>query len=402
MVGGTTLATVSGMNLRTRVFALASLTVTLVACSTSTDGPSSEEESDEGALSISDMTTGPGEAPGSVFIPSGPIAFQRGRPGLIRYIVIHDIEGPASAAINLFRRPTGESSSHYVVDAKGGVVQMVKERDIANHAFHSVMNAYAIGIEHDGYAKGVDRNGHAVPYSAALYDGSAKLVADLAKRYRIPLDREHIIGHHQVPKTEEQALPCGPNQVCGGRSGHTDPGPAWDWSGYMARVASAAREIGYTADQALSDRDFALETIQPLAKLDLRNADGSRPRLVGGFWATQCSEVDPRKQITFRTILDTGAPARAETRYRQPQASNCGTLSGGKYPLVFSGYRRAELESLCVRAGDETYKLTRTAGSCTNGKPECLGNPSCVAPGDDCERNEFALLAPADAARLCR
>ena len=51
---------------------------------------------------------------------------------------------------------------------------------------------------------------------------SAKVVAILAKKYGIPCDRAHIIGHVEVPGAT-----------------HTDPGEEWPWGEYMALVTAA-------------------------------------------------------------------------------------------------------------------------------------------------------------------
>jgi hypothetical protein len=66
-------------------------------------------------------------------------------------------------------------------------------------------------------------------YTESEYRASAQLVAYLANRWSIPLDREHIIGHNEVPN------PYHPGWL-GGASGHTDPGMYWNWGHYMNLV----------------------------------------------------------------------------------------------------------------------------------------------------------------------
>src|SRR5439155_775584 len=51
----------------------------------------------------------------------------------------------------------------------------------------------------------------------------------LAARYGSPIDREHIIGHYQVPDPTDPSLG-------GGSDHHTDPGPYWKWDYYMRLV----------------------------------------------------------------------------------------------------------------------------------------------------------------------
>ena len=53
-------------------------------------------------------------------------------------------------------------------------------------------------------------------------------VRDLAKSYGVPLDREHIIGHDEIPGVTA-ARQAGM---------HWDPGPYWDWDRYMQLLLS--------------------------------------------------------------------------------------------------------------------------------------------------------------------
>lgn len=64
--------------------------------------------------------------------------------------------------------------------------------DIAWHAGNWRVNARSIGIEHAGYSY------RPRSITEAEYKASARLVAYLARRMRIPIDRRHIIGHHEV------------------------------------------------------------------------------------------------------------------------------------------------------------------------------------------------------------
>ena len=173
----------------------------------------------------------PTDYPGAVWAPASPGNFQpSGRPSPalpIDRIVIHDIEGAGPEAIRWFQNPQARVSSHYVVDGQTGrVTQLVRERDIAWHAGDRLTNAHSVGIEHGGYAY---RPGF---YNPVEYEASAHLVRAIALRYGIPCDRTHIIGHFEVPDSAH------PGQG-GGRNGHTDPGPYWDY--FIALVRSDAR-----------------------------------------------------------------------------------------------------------------------------------------------------------------
>jgi N-acetyl-anhydromuramyl-L-alanine amidase AmpD len=137
----------------------------------------------------------------------------------IRYIVIHDTEATYSLTLSLFQNPKYFASAHYVVRASDGhVAQMIPTAHVAWHAGNWYVNAHSVGIEHEGVAiEG------AAWYNEQMYLASARLVRYLALRFNVPLDREHIVGHDNVPGTSTT------NQG----TQHWDPGPFWDWNHYM-------------------------------------------------------------------------------------------------------------------------------------------------------------------------
>lgn len=137
----------------------------------------------------------------------------------IKYIVIHDTEGSYQSAIDWFQNPASFVAVHYVIRSSDGeVTQMVRTKDVGWQAGNWYMNMHSIGIEHEGVAA----EGGSW-YTEAMYRSSAKLVRYLADRYDVPLDRQHIIGHDQVPAINPARVP----------RMHYDPGPYWDWDHYM-------------------------------------------------------------------------------------------------------------------------------------------------------------------------
>ena len=289
----------------------------------------------------------------TMFLKPSSSAFQSGRPGVVRYIVIHDIEGSASSAINTFRGHGAQTSAHYVVDSAGGIVQMVRESDVANHAGHAAFNGYAVGIEHAGHTKHNE-------YTDAEYRGSAKLAADIAKRHGIPIDQDHIIGHSQVPTTNEVMTPCSRSSTtCGGRNQHADPGPFWDWTKYMALVTEAARSIGYSGVGS-PDPHIAAAPDERLAFTS---------DLPGSYWITHCNEHG--LQTAFETI---GGVSDAESRYVQDAVGGCGTARTGVLPLVLRGLAEAEVHGLTLRACENGVARTYSI----DGEMPCGGGGLCA------------------------
>ncbi|GHE02847.1 amidase [Streptomyces alanosinicus] len=138
------------------------------------------------------------------------------RPGsyAIDRVIIHVTQETYANTLAIFANPEKKVSAHYLVrSADGHIAQAVHEADIAWHAGNRDYNYRSIGIEHEGW---VDQPAY---FTNALYEQSAKLTAAVCDKYGIPKDREHILGHYQVPGTD-----------------HTDPGPNWDWVRYLRLV----------------------------------------------------------------------------------------------------------------------------------------------------------------------
>ncbi|MER7204705.1 N-acetylmuramoyl-L-alanine amidase [Streptomyces sp. CB01635] len=132
----------------------------------------------------------------------------------LNYVIIHVTQETYADALAIFQNPAKKVSAHYVVRSSDGhIAQCVRERNIAWHAGNWDYNTRSIGIEHEGW---VDQPEY---FTDALYQSSANLTAAICAKYGIPMDRQHILGHYEVPGTD-----------------HTDPGPYWDWSRYIRMV----------------------------------------------------------------------------------------------------------------------------------------------------------------------
>jgi N-acetylmuramoyl-L-alanine amidase len=160
----------------------------------------------------------------------------RPRSQKIRYIVIHDTEGSYAGTLNLVQDPAYVSWQYTLRASDGHIAQHVLAKDVAWHAGNWYVNAKSIGLEHEGYAA------RGTWYTEAMYRTSAKLVRYLAKKYDIPLDRQHILGHDTV-----QGIT--PANVAGM---HWDPGPYWDWSHYFDLLGAPFRQHGNSRSGAVT------------------------------------------------------------------------------------------------------------------------------------------------------
>ncbi|MFH7596527.1 N-acetylmuramoyl-L-alanine amidase [Streptomyces racemochromogenes] len=143
-------------------------------------------------------------------------------------IVVHVTQGDFASSVGAFQNPFHKASAHYIVRQDGHVEQMVRELDVAFHSGNRSMNERSVGIEHEGF---IDRP---QDFTDAMYAASARLAADVCRRYGIPVDRRHLLGHSEVPGAD-----------------HTDPGPLWDWDRYLRMVRE---ELARPAPAKAADR----------------------------------------------------------------------------------------------------------------------------------------------------
>jgi N-acetylmuramoyl-L-alanine amidase len=140
-----------------------------------------------------------------------PLNFSNGRAGFRpEAIVIHVMDGTLAGTDSWFNDPRSRVSAHYGVGKAGQVHQYVKETDAAHHA--GVVNVprwplikrrqsgsgfinpnfYTIGVEHEGRGLAPEA------WPQAQLEASAALVAEIARRWSIPVDAEHIIAHCDI------------------------------------------------------------------------------------------------------------------------------------------------------------------------------------------------------------
>jgi N-acetyl-anhydromuramyl-L-alanine amidase AmpD len=166
------------------------------------------------------------------FVESPHRTRERGR--VVDVVVMHTMEiaeRPDAAAIcaRWFQSEVSHVSAHYCVDA-GGVIQCVRETDVAWHARGG--NSDSIGVELAGFARQTTAEWED-EYSAAVLSRAAELVADICRRRRIPVrwlvagdllaDRRGITGHVEVSRAFH-------------KSDHWDPGDGFPVEAFLDRV----------------------------------------------------------------------------------------------------------------------------------------------------------------------
>lgn len=176
----------------------------------------------------------PLEAPAIPFVQARNFTLaQRTR---IDLVVIHTMESPekGKTAENVaawFAGPSApQASAHDCVDADS-IVQCVRDHDVAWHAEGA--NRIGIGIEHAGYA-GQNDSDWVDAYSLAMLERSAKLSADLCRRYDIPAVHLTVADLAAHKRGLCGHIDC--SDAFSGGKGHYDPGPRFPWGWYLERV----------------------------------------------------------------------------------------------------------------------------------------------------------------------
>ena len=157
--------------------------------------------------------------------------------GEVDYIVIHYTAISYNRTIKAFNLPGSQVSAHYVIRQDGHIAQLVGEADTAWHAGNSWFNDHSIGIE-------IEKSDESNPdFTPEEYYAAAALACAIAARHNIPLDRDHVIGHNEIPW---------PNN-------HSDPGPTWGWPHFMYLTSLCAPPNAQTVHAS-----FVSETPYPV------------------------------------------------------------------------------------------------------------------------------------------
>jgi N-acetylmuramoyl-L-alanine amidase len=120
-------------------------------------------------------------------------------------IVVHTTDGSFRDAVAWLAGPSAVSA-HYVVGLDGTVADLVDEGEVARHAGRILDPSAAIVRELGGdpnlYTVGIEFEDAGEPLTVtrtdAQYAAGASLIAAIAARWGIPLDRDHVIGHREV------------------------------------------------------------------------------------------------------------------------------------------------------------------------------------------------------------
>ncbi|MYS22303.1 N-acetylmuramoyl-L-alanine amidase [Streptomyces sp. DvalAA-14] len=236
----------------------------------------------------------------------------------INQIVLHTTESSYDSTIQTFQGPNA-AAAHYVMrSSDGAVTQMVSDKDVAFGDNNYDSNLHAIQIEHEGFsAFGADW------YTDVTYQQTAKLVKYLVARYNIPLDRQHILAHDNVPggKTADLA------------GQHWDMGDQWDWTRFMKLIGAPFDDKSSGVGPVGS-----AVTIAPTFKKNLQTF-------------TVCPADDPTGATTACTPVT--IPASSLFVHQGPSEDSPLILDANVHPTATSGTNDVSDWTTTVQAGQQ-------------------------------------------------
>lgn len=127
-------------------------------------------------------------------------------------IVIHISAGSLTSMDSWFATPGSQASAHYGVSIDGAkVCQYVDESKMAwanGRVNNPTFSLYKVGVNPNKYTISIENEGQDLakaPESQLLT--LIALIKEIAARWNIPMDRNHIIGHFQVDAVNRPYCP---------------------------------------------------------------------------------------------------------------------------------------------------------------------------------------------------
>lgn len=126
-------------------------------------------------------------------------------------IVIHISTNTLASMTSWFNTPTSQASAQYGVGKDGTILQYVLETDKAwanGRVNNPSFSLYKPNINPNLYTISIENEGKDLSLAPELQlQTLCDLIKDIAVRWNIPLDREHIIGHFEIDKINRNNCP---------------------------------------------------------------------------------------------------------------------------------------------------------------------------------------------------
>ncbi len=205
-----------------------------------------------------------------VWMGCGSSNFRSERAGFApEAIVLHQSNESLGAIDSRCKQPNSFRSAHYCVGKSGEVHQYIEEKDTAFHAgivvapsWESIKagnnpNLYTIGLELESAGAG--------PLTQDQNNAAADLIAEIAERWKFPLDSKHLVLHSEI------------------RAGARCPGIGFDRDGLLQLVAARRKAA------VPEGKEFGEVTL--IFNGNVRQAPTSSSRIVRVAVAGSCEQI---------------------------------------------------------------------------------------------------------------
>jgi N-acetyl-anhydromuramyl-L-alanine amidase AmpD len=127
-------------------------------------------------------------------------------------IVIHISGGTEKSMDSWFATPGSQASAHYGIGKDGTTIHQYVEEINGAWANGRVNNPsfkfYKPGINPNYYTISIENEGTDLKLAPEVQiEALCVLIKDIAQRWHIPLDRDHIIGHYQIDAINRSYCP---------------------------------------------------------------------------------------------------------------------------------------------------------------------------------------------------
>jgi hypothetical protein len=138
-------------------------------------------------------------------------------------VVEHTTEESTSDALSEAQNYNACISWNYLVTPNGTIYETVPLNAVTYDAANWYFNSDYVRVKNIGHAGMCD-------VTPAEYAASSQLVAYLASKFNFPVNASTIIGHENVPGTDDQ----------GQADQHWDPGICWNWNKFLSMAGAPA------------------------------------------------------------------------------------------------------------------------------------------------------------------
>lgn len=156
-------------------------------------------------------------------------------------IVVHISAGSMTSMTSWFSTPNSQASAHYGIGQDGSILQYVEEdkKSWSNGRVNKPsFRLYKQGVNPNLYTISIENAGYDLKNAPEIQlQTLCELIKDIAKRWNIPLDREHIIGHYEIDAINRPYCPSPDHTIMDKIVQRLQDDEVLTWEEYLNRMS---------------------------------------------------------------------------------------------------------------------------------------------------------------------